>query len=186
MPSKFPPVQLVKAYRTGVTRLQQHGLTPQLQRLDNEVSQLMENEIKSHIIGYQLTPAGSHSRNATERAIQTFKNHFIAGLSSAHPSFSLRLWDKLIPQAVITLNLLRLSHLNSNLSAYSKMDGPYNYSVHPFAPPVCESSSITYHLNVYRGTFMHQKDTTSDLAFATTDATVFGTPPLKPNVLSKP
>ena len=30
-------------------------------------------------ISYQLTPAGSHSRNAAERAIQTFKYHFVAG-----------------------------------------------------------------------------------------------------------
>ena len=108
--------QLVKAYRTGIHRLQQRGLTPQFQRLDNEISQLMEAEIKSHNIKYQLTPAGSHSRNAAERAIQTFKHHFIAGLNSVHPSFPLRLWDKLIPQAVITLNLLRPSRLNPNLS----------------------------------------------------------------------
>ena len=126
--------QLVKAYRIGITRLQQRGLTPQLHRLDNEISKLMEEEIKSNNINYQLTPSGNHSRNAAERAIQTFKNHFIAGLSSVHPSFPLRLWDK-IPQAVISLNLLRPSRINPNLSAYAQLYGSYDYSAHPFAPP---------------------------------------------------
>ena len=95
----------------------------------------MIDEIESNNIKYQLTPSGNHSRNAAERAIQTFKHHFIAGLSSVHPAFPLRLWDKLIPQAVITLNLLRPSRLNPNLSAYSQLYGHYDYSSHPFAPP---------------------------------------------------
>ena len=127
--------QLVQAYRIGISRLQQRGLTPQLHRLDNEISKLMEEEISSNNIKFQLTPAGNHSRNAAERAIQTFKHHFIAGLSSVHPSFPLRLWDRLIPQAVITLNLLRPSRINPNLSAYAQLHGNYDYSAHPFAPP---------------------------------------------------
>ena len=121
--------QLVKAYRTGITRLQQRGLTSQLHRLDSEISKLMEEEIKSNNINYQLTPSGNHSRNAAERAIQTFKNHFVADLSSVHPSFPLRLWDELIPQAVISLNLLRPSRVNPYLY------GSYDYSAHPFTPP---------------------------------------------------
>ena len=38
-------------------------------------------------IDYQLTPKGKHSRNAAEKGIQIFKDHFIAGLSSTHPDF---------------------------------------------------------------------------------------------------
>ena len=54
-----------------------------------------------------MTPAGIHRRNAAKCAIRTFKNYFTAGLSSTASDFPLQLWDKLVPQATITLNLLR-------------------------------------------------------------------------------
>jgi hypothetical protein len=61
----------------------------------------------SEHVDFQLTPPHLHRRNATERAIRTFKNHFIAGLCTTNPDFPLHLWDRLLPQALITLNLLR-------------------------------------------------------------------------------
>jgi hypothetical protein len=58
-------------------------------------------------IDFQLAPPHLHRRNAAERAIRTFNNHFIAGLCSTDPDMPLHLWwDKLVPQALITLNLL--------------------------------------------------------------------------------
>ena len=63
-------------------------------------------------IDYQLVPPGVHRRNAAERAIRTFKNHFIAGLCSTDKNFPLHLWDQLVPQAELTLNMLRGSRLN--------------------------------------------------------------------------
>jgi hypothetical protein len=44
-------------------------------------------------INNQLAPPHIHRRNNAERAIQTFKNHFIAGLFSVDPNFPLKLWD---------------------------------------------------------------------------------------------
>ena len=127
--------QLVKAYRSVVTLLQHRGLQPKLQRLDNEVSSLMRHEMDSFNVDYQLSPAGNHGRNAPERAIQTFKSHFIAGLSTTHPNFPLNQWDKLLPQAVLALNLLRPSRFHPHLSAHHMLYGSYNYSSHPIAPP---------------------------------------------------
>jgi len=75
-------------------------------------------------VDYQLTLAGLHRRNWAERAIQTFKNQFIAGLSSTHPDFPLNLWDQLLPQAILTLNLMRPYRINPKLSAYSQVHGP--------------------------------------------------------------
>jgi hypothetical protein len=86
-------------------------------------------------IQYQLTPAGLHRRYLAKRAIQTFKNHYIAGLCSCHPDFPLNLWDKLIPQAVLTLNLLRPARLNPRLSAHAYVHGQFNYADTPIAPP---------------------------------------------------
>ena len=81
---------LVTAYRSIISLLLKRGLRPHLQRLDNEVSNLMRTEMEAQQVSYQLTPAGYHSRNAAERAIQTFKNHFISGLSSVNPQFPLQ------------------------------------------------------------------------------------------------
>ena len=126
---------LVTAYRSLLSLLIQRGLRPRFQRLDNEVSNLMRSEMEHHHVSYQLTPAGNHSRNAAERAIQTFKNHFISGLSSVNPQFPLQHWDKLLPQAELTLNLLRPSRINPKISAYNLVHGLFDYSAHPLAPP---------------------------------------------------
>jgi hypothetical protein len=45
------------------------------------------------------------------------------------------LWDRLLPQAEITLNLLRTSRIQPNKSAYEVMFGPYDYNSHPLMPP---------------------------------------------------
>ena len=86
-------------------------------------------------IDCQIVPPGVHRRNAAERAIRTFKNHFIAGLCSTNPNFPMKLWDRLIPQAEITLNLLRGSRMNPKLSAYAQVHGQFDYNRTPLAPP---------------------------------------------------
>ena len=68
-------------------------------------------------VDFQLVPPGMHRSNSAERAIQTFKDHFIAGLSSVDKDFPLHLWDALVAQAVLTLNLLRGFRVNPNVSA---------------------------------------------------------------------
>jgi hypothetical protein len=77
----------------------------------------LKNFFTANIIAYQLVPPHCHRRNAAELAIMTFKEHFVAGLSSVDPSFPMNLWDRLLPQAEITLNLLRTSRLHPQLSA---------------------------------------------------------------------
>ena len=123
------------AYEKVLRLLQRRGLRPKLHRLDNEASQLLKDFMTDEDVDYQLTPAGLHRRNWAERAIQTFKNHFIAGLCSTHPDFPLNLWDQLLPQATLTLNLLRPSRVNPKLSAYAQIHGPFNFEKTPLAPP---------------------------------------------------
>jgi hypothetical protein len=57
-------------------------------------------------ITFQLVPPYSHRRNSAEGAIRSFKDHLIAGLCSTEKSFPMHLWDRILPQAVITLNML--------------------------------------------------------------------------------
>ena len=126
---------IVSAFQKIVKRLTLKGFKPQLHKLDNETSQLMSTYMDNEQIKYELTPTGLHRRNLAERAIQTFKNHFIAGLCSTHPDFPLNLWDKLLPQAELTLNLLRPSRIQPHLSAYAQLYGPFQYNSTPIAPP---------------------------------------------------
>jgi hypothetical protein len=86
-------------------------------------------------IDYQLALPHIHRRNNAEREIQTFKNHFISGLCSVDPNFPLRLWDKLLPQATLTLNLLRKSRINPRMSAYAQLNGHFDFNRTPLAPP---------------------------------------------------
>ena len=86
-------------------------------------------------IQYQLVPPHTHCRNAAEQAIQTFKNHFISGICSIDRTFPIHLWDCLLPQVVLTLNLFQPSRRNNNLSAHQQMFGNFNFNSTPLAPP---------------------------------------------------
>jgi hypothetical protein len=47
------------------------------------------------------------------------------------------LWDKLLPQTKITLNLLRQSNATPTISAYAHLNGPFDYNKMPLAPMGC-------------------------------------------------
>jgi hypothetical protein len=87
---------------------------------------------------FRPTAIDATLRNAAECAIRTFKEHFVAGLSSVDPSFPMHLWDRLLPQAEITLNFLRTSRLHPQLSAAAHYHGLVDYNKTDFAPPGCK------------------------------------------------
>jgi hypothetical protein len=62
----------------------------------------------------------------------------VTGISSVDPSFPLHLWDRLLPQVEITLNLLRTSRLHPQLSAAAHFHGLVDYNKTAFAPPGCK------------------------------------------------
>ena len=99
------------------------------------MSQRATGILKQEHIDFQLAPPRVHQQNAAERAICTFKNHFIAGLCSADKNFPIELWDRLIPQSVLTLNLLRSSQITPKFSAWEQLFGRYNFNRTPIAPP---------------------------------------------------
>ncbi len=94
-----------------------------------------KSALTKHRIIYQLVPPHVHRRNAAERAIQTFKNHFLAGLASTDSTFPISEWDRLLPQAQLTLNLLRNSRVNPKLSSHAYLFGNFNFNASPLAPP---------------------------------------------------
>ena len=118
-----------------VNRLKERGAKPKLYILDNEISGEFKSALKKHKVDFQLAPPNQHRRNAAERAIQTFKNHFLAGIASTNPKFPISEWDRLLEQATITLNLLRNSRINPRLSAYAFLNGNFDFNKTPLAPP---------------------------------------------------
>jgi hypothetical protein len=128
----------VKAYDHIHQELTAEGFKPKLQTHDNEASSTLKTFFTTNDVEYQLVPPHCHRRNAAERFIQAFKEHFVAGLSSVDPIFPLHLWDRLLPQAEITLNILRTSRLHPQLSATAHFHGLVDYNKTSFAPPGCK------------------------------------------------
>ena len=102
------------------------GLTPQYQMLDTECPGGLKQFLRNSSVKFQVVPLHLHRTNATECAIQTYKDHLVAGLSICDPNFPLRLWDRLVPNATLTLNLLRPSCLNPKISTEAQLNGSLN------------------------------------------------------------
>jgi hypothetical protein len=91
--------------------------------------------MRSINVTLEFVPPRMHRANKAERAIRDWKTHLIAMLDTVHITFPLDLWDELLPQADLTLNLLRPYKPKPELSAYAGIFGkPYDFMGHPLAP----------------------------------------------------
>ncbi len=126
---------IVQAFKTIHARLCKAGLTPKLQHLDNECSQELKDFLDEQEIDYQLVPPSVHRHNSAKWAIRTFKNHFIAGLCGVDKDFLLDLWDSLLTQAEISLNLLQGSRINPKQSAWVQVHGMFDFNQTPMGSP---------------------------------------------------
>jgi hypothetical protein len=127
--------ELLKAFQIMEQELVARGLKPKLMKLDNEASKLLKSNLHQQDITFQLVPPYIHRQNSAERAIRSFKDHLIAGLCSTDKSFPMHLWDRLLPQSVITLNMVITSRINSKLSAATHIFGQYDFNRAPMVPP---------------------------------------------------
>ena len=127
--------ELARAWAKIHQRLTLGGSKPKLYILDNEFSAKMKATMDEQGVEYQLVPPHIHRRNAAERAIQTFKHHFLAILASCDPNFPIAEWDRLLDQAELTLNLNRNSRINPKLSSYAFLFGNFDFNATPLAPP---------------------------------------------------
>jgi hypothetical protein len=114
------------------------GFKPKLQTMDNEASAEQKNYFTEKEMNYQLVPPHCHRTNAAEQAIRTFKEHLKSGLATVDKEFPIHLWDRLLPQAEITLNLLRASRLHPQLYAAAHYHGLIDYNKTSFGPPGCK------------------------------------------------
>ena len=108
---------LTKASNTCFTKVKYHASN--LHILDNECSKDMKKAFRKNNLDFQLVPPHVHRRNAAERAIQTFKSHFLAGLATLPSDFPMKEWDRLLPYAQLMLNHLQASRRQRTLSAHA-------------------------------------------------------------------
>jgi hypothetical protein len=123
------------AWETVHKTLIRQGHPPNLHILDNECSQELKEAFTKYNIDFQRVPPKEHRANAAERAIHTFKNHFISTLCTVDSKYPMSEWDRLLPQTILTLNLLRSSRTHPFLSAHASLFGQYDFNRIPLAPP---------------------------------------------------
>ena len=129
---------IFEAYKGLFENLEAKGYKPKM-NVDNQATKFIKQLLTKKDCDLQVVEPHNHRVNAAERAIQTIKDVFIATLATTDQDFCLQLWDKLAPQVQNTLNLLRASRLNPNISAYEALNGPYNWDRYPLVPPGCKA-----------------------------------------------
>jgi hypothetical protein len=90
-------VSMVQAFTEVISILKSGGYHPAWNVMDNECSAAVENYIRSKVVNIQIIPSHNHKANAPERAIATFKEHFIATPATVDMLCPLQLWDELLP-----------------------------------------------------------------------------------------
>jgi hypothetical protein len=131
---------MVKAFKKNIEYLSKRVFKPKFNVMDNVTSKEIKAYLEEANVGLQLVEPHNHRANAAKRAIQTFKNHFIAGLIIGDERFPIMLWSKLIQQAQNSLNLLRTSRVRPKISAYHALEGTHDFNRHPFAPPATRAT----------------------------------------------
>jgi hypothetical protein len=116
---------IITAFDSIFQELKNKGFKPQLNITDNQAVAALKEYLNKENCEWQFVEPNNHRVNAAERAIQTFKNHFISGLCTTDQAFPLQLWDHLTEQAQDTLNLLRTSRHDPTKSAYEQLNGQY-------------------------------------------------------------
>ena len=92
----------------------------------------------NHEVEFQLVPPGLHQRNASECGMKNWKKHFIAGLRRKDPKPPMNLFYHLLEQCILKLNLLRKSRRNTKMSAYTALEGTFDFNKTPLSPPGCK------------------------------------------------
>jgi hypothetical protein len=128
--------EYIRAYRNTYAFFASHGHHPSCQRLDNETSDDLERMFRDDLkVSFQYVPTTCHRRNKAERAMRTMTNHLAAMMATTHPDFPQYLWDEMLLQAEITINMLRPYDGNTSICAYEGIFGhKYDFMAHPLAP----------------------------------------------------
>ncbi len=132
--------EMIRVYNALLLQLKRAGIVPKKYVLDNGQSEYMKNRIPDMWkFDMELVPPGCHWRNAAEVAICNFKAHFFRVIACVAGNFPPNLWDPLLPQTKIMINLIWKYNATSNVLAYTHLSGPFDYNKMPLAPMGCEA-----------------------------------------------
>jgi hypothetical protein len=128
----------IAAYNTIMTCLMARGLLVDLQILDNKASPEYKEAITfKWNAKFQLVSLDMHCQNQAEQAICMHKDHFLAILVKVNSAFPSYLWDLLLPQVKLTLNLLCQATLSPKINGWEFFQGPFNFNKTPVGPVGC-------------------------------------------------
>ena len=127
--------EMIRAFTSLTEDLKIRVIHPGLHLMDNKTSTTLKLTMMNMNIKQQLVPPINHISNNAEREIQTFKNHYIAGLYSVDKYFHLQSWYRLLQQEKNSLKLLRKSTTLPHISAYTHIFGEFDFNHTPLAPP---------------------------------------------------
>ena len=99
--------KLILGRAQALEHMQKVGINLKHQVLDNQALVAYKKAIGDSDMTYELVPPDDHQSNMAEKAIQTFKDHFVSILSGCAPTFPLHLWCQLLPQVERQLLLLQ-------------------------------------------------------------------------------
>ena len=128
------------------------GHRPNVQRLDNETSAVVEQQLRGEVERVEYVAPANHRANKAERGIRDAKNHLISIFCGADPSYPAAELDRFFEQAEITLNMLRPYGPQPNKSAFEGVYGKkFDFTAHPMAP--CGTRVVVYEQASLRGSW---------------------------------
>ena len=128
--------EIFRTYLILMQQLKAAGIIPRKHVLDNEFSTEFKQSIKENELEYEIVPKGKHRQNLAleERALQTWKAHTIGALSGVSATSPHGLWDELLPQPDMQVNLLRYSNIHPKVCSWNVLNGARDFNRHPLAP----------------------------------------------------
>ena len=93
---------IISCWKIIHERLINNGVVTTHYILDNEWSTAFKSALTNEQVTSELMPPNQHCRNASERAVRTFKNNCLSGLATCDPAYPLQEWDRILPQAELT------------------------------------------------------------------------------------
>ena len=129
----------IRTYNSMMQKLADRGHHVEVQIMDNKVSaEFKKTIVKDWGDSYQLVPPNVHRINVAERAIRTVKAHFLEILAGVDSYFPKYMWDNLLVQTELTINLLRQATLNPRMSAWEYYNGAFDYTATPLGTIGCK------------------------------------------------
>jgi hypothetical protein len=84
---------IFQAYKQIYEMIESKGFVIRFNVMDNQASKVIKKKITPKQCDLMLVKPNNPRVNAAERAIQTFKDHFVSALATTDSEFPLKLWD---------------------------------------------------------------------------------------------